>query len=242
VRWKSITLTAAFYRFCRMFPERARDYLVNGVARELDGASDLANFTPRYNPWDQRLCMVPDSDLFLAIKAGRASVVTDEIATFDETGISLTSGAHLPADIIITATGLRLKFLGGVAIEVDGKPIELASSMIYKGVMLSDIPNLAFAAGYTNASWTLKCDLASRFVCRLLRHMDAHRYTKVCARRDPAVAPTPLFDFSAGYVLRARSQMPSQGDAHPWKLYQNYALDLAAMRFQPIANPALEMS
>ncbi len=241
-RWKSITLGMALYSFCRRFPDRAKDLLVKGVARELDGASDLANFVPDYNPWDQRLCLVPDSDLFVAIKSGRVSVVTDRIATFDETGIALTSGTHLPADIVITATGLRLKFLGGIEVEVDGKTIEASSSMVYKGMLLSDVPNLAFAAGYTNASWTLKCDLTSRFVCRLLRHMDARGYTKACARRDPAVVPEPLFDFTSGYVQRALAFMPTQGDVRPWRLYQNYALDLAVMRYQPIANPNLELS
>jgi len=242
VRWKNVTINMAFYNYCRRFPNHAKKLLVGGVSRRLDGAADLSHFVPSYKPWDQRLCLVPDADLFRSIKSGKVSVVTDRIATFDETGIALTSGTHLDADLIVTATGLRLKFMGGIAIEVDGKQVESADTMVYKGMMCSDVPNLAFAAGYTNASWTLKCDLTSRYVCRLLNHMDARGYTKVVPHRDPGVDAVPLFDFTSGYVQRAISQLPKQGDVTPWKLYQNYALDLAVMRYQKLEHPALEMS
>jgi len=185
---------------------------------------------------------VPDGDLFKAIKAGRASVVTDHIETFTETGLKLRSGAELEADLVVTATGLKLKFLGGVEAEIDGRPLELSKTMTYKGMMLSDVPNLAMATGYTNASWTLKCDLTSEYVCKVLDYMDAHRYTICCPRRtDPSVKELPLLDFSSGYVQRSIDRLPRQGSRVPWRLYQNYALDRMTLRHGRIDDGVLQL-
>ena len=226
-RWKNVLLGMAFYQWCRRFPEQAKRVLVNQVKKQLGDADAVAkHFTPSYKPWDQRLCFVPDNDLFDAIKAGRASVVTDHIDTFTETGIRLRSGAELEADLIVTATGLAMKPFGKVQLEVDGKRIEPSKTMVYRGMMCSDVPNMAFSTGYTNASWTLKCDLTSRFVCRLVNFMDAHGFVACTPRRDPSVQEVPLIDFSSGYVQRVIDQLPRQGSIVPWKLYQNYARDL----------------
>jgi cation diffusion facilitator CzcD-associated flavoprotein CzcO len=232
-----------FYTYCRRFPEHAKRFLIRMVEKQVGDRVDVAtHFTPSYRPWDQRLCLVPDADLFDAIRGGRASVVTDHIATFTETGIALRSGAHLDADLIVTATGLRLKSFGGIALEVDGARVDPATTMIYKGMMVSDVPNFAFAAGYTNASWTLKCDLTSQYVCRLLAHMDAHGYSRCRPRRDPSVEERPLLDFSSGYVQRVIDQLPRQGSAVPWKLYQNYALDLVLLKHRRLDDPAMEFT
>ena len=231
-RWKNVLLGQAFYAYCRRFPAHAKKVIVAGVAKALGDAVPAApHFTPAYDPWDQRLCMVPDDDLFEALRSGRASVVTDHIDTFTETGIRLRSGAELPADLVVTATGLRVQLMGGATLEVDGRPYVIADHLTYMGLMLEDLPNFAFAIGYTNASWTLKCDLASAYVCRLLRYMDEHGHRSVAAHAtDPTGARTPLLDFSSGYVQRAIAAMPRQGDHAPWKLYQNYLLDLLLFR------------
>ncbi|HSN29530.1 MAG TPA: NAD(P)/FAD-dependent oxidoreductase [Kofleriaceae bacterium] len=238
-RWKNIGLAMAFYQWCRRYPERAKKWIVEQVRKQLPEGYDLTHFTPRYKPWDQRLCFVPDSDLFNAIKEGRAEVVTDTIETFTERGVRLSSGKELEADLVVTATGLRLKFLGGMSVTVDGKPVDAPSLLVYKGMMLSGVPNLAFAVGYTNASWTLKCDLTSRYVCRLLDHM--HRKSKrVCVpHRDPAVEELPLIDFNSGYVTRALADLPKQGKTVPWRLYQNYALDLVTLQHGRVDDPAM---
>ncbi|HEY5952682.1 MAG TPA: NAD(P)/FAD-dependent oxidoreductase [Kofleriaceae bacterium] len=225
-RWKNVLLGAAFYQYSRRFPEHAKKLLIGGVKRMVPDVDVEKHFTPRYNPWDQRLCLVPDADLFTALRKGTVSVVTDEIATFTERGIALKSGDTLEADIIVTATGLKLKSFGGLALTVDGKPVVVPKAMVYKGMMLSDVPNLAFSVGYTNASWTLKCDLTSRYVCRLINHLDKHGYTECRPRRDPRVSEVPLLDFSSGYVQRSINEFPRQGSKVPWKLYQNYPLDL----------------
>jgi len=189
------------------------------------------HFTPTYKPWDQRLCLVPDGDLFKVLRDGRAEVVTDHIETFTEKGLLLRSGRELEADLVVTATGLKLKFLGGLELEVDGRRVEPSRTMAYKGMMLSDVPNLALAIGYTNASWTLKCDLTAEYVCRLLNYMDAHGHARCCPRRnDPRLKEEPLLDFSSGYVQRAIDRFPRQGTFAPWRVYQNYALDRAMLR------------
>ena len=243
-RWKQIALAMATYNFCRRFPERSKKILV-GLAKRAMGENVQMDehLTPTYSPWDQRLCFVPDGDLFDAVREGRASIVTDHIDTFTETGLALKSGDKLDADLIVTATGLKLKFLGGAELEVDGRRVELSKTMTYKGMMCSDVPNVAFAVGYTNASWTLKCDLTSEYVCRLLNYMTAHGYTQACPRRsDPALKEEPLFDFSSGYVQRSIRDLPRQGSFAPWKLYQNYALDLMTLRHAPIADGAMEFT
>ena len=186
---------------------------------------------------------MPDGDLFEAIREGRASVVTDHIETFTETGLRLASGAELEADLIVTATGLNLLALGGMELAVDGREVELSETMSYKGMMLSGVPNLALALGYTNASWTLKCDLTCEYVCRLLNHMDEHGYRQCMPQnRDPSVAELPFIDFSSGYVLRSIDKFPKQGSKAPWRLYQNYALDILSLKFGAIEDGALEFS
>jgi cation diffusion facilitator CzcD-associated flavoprotein CzcO len=241
-RWKNVLFGMGFYAFCRRYPARARRWIIGQVKKQLPEGYDLSHFTPSYNPWDQRLCLVPDADLFKSVREGKASVVTDHIETFTEHGIKLRSGEYLPADLVVTATGLRLKFLAGMKVDVDGAPIEPASLLVYKGMMLSGVPNLAFAVGYTNASWTLKCDLTSRYVCRLLNHMQAKGLHTCTPRRDPSVEELPLIDFSSGYVTRSLHELPRQGKAVPWRLYQNYALDLATLRHGRIDDPAMQFS
>ncbi len=243
-RWKNVLLSMAFYKYCRAVPERAKKGIVRLVRKEIGRAIDAdVHFTPSYKPWDQRLCLVPDGDLFHALREGRASIVTDRIDTITETGIRLCSGAELPADLIVTATGLNLKFLGGIELEVDGRHVEPAKTMTYKGMMFSDVPNLAIAIGYTNASWTLKVDLTAEYVCRLLQHMDAKGYTRATPRRtDPSVTEEPILDFSSGYVQRSIHAFPRQGSRAPWKLYQNYVLDLLSFRRAPVDDGVLELS
>jgi cation diffusion facilitator CzcD-associated flavoprotein CzcO len=240
-RWKSVMFTMGSYVYSRKFPDSMRRFLLGQVAKHTAGAVDMAHFTPSYKPWDQRLCIVPDADLFEAIKGGAVSVVTDHIDTFTETGLRLRSGATLDADIVVTATGLVLRVFGGMSLDVDGARIDPPSTMVYKGMMCSDVPNFAFAAGYTNASWTLKCDLTSQFVCRLLNYMDAHGHRRAVPRRDPRVAEEPLLDFTSGYVLRAIDKFPRQGSVVPWKLYQNYIRDLWTIRRARMDAPELEL-
>ncbi len=242
-RWKNVLLGMALFAFCRRFPKQAKRLLVKQVRKQLEEADVSAHFTPSYNPWDQRLCLVPDGDLFEAIREKRASVVTDRIATFTEKGIELESGRELEADLIITATGLKMKCLGGVELEVDGRRVELSKTLVYKGMMCSDVPNMAFAIGYTNASWTLKCDLTGEYICRLLQYMEDRHYTQCVPRRnDPSIEEIPLIDFSSGYVRRSIDEFPRQGSAAPWKLYQNYALDRLMLRHASLADRAMEFS
>jgi monooxygenase len=231
-RWKYVLLTMMFFNLARRRPAQTKQKLIALVRRQLGPDYDVAtHFTPRYNPWDQRLCLVPDADLFAALRAGTASVVTDQIETFTETGLRLASGRTLEADLVVTATGLVMRLVGGLAVEVDGATADLSRSMSYKGMMFSDVPNLASTFGYTNASWTLKADLTAEYVCRLLRHMDRTGATACTPRlADPAMPTAPWLDFSSGYVRRAMASFPKQGTRAPWKVHQNYALDLLALR------------
>ena len=241
-RWKNVLVSMAFYQYARRFPDQTKKMLVGQARKQLGKSVDPRHFTPTYKPWDQRVCLVPDGDLFETVKSGRASVVTDQIAAFTEKGLLLASGAELEADIVVTATGLQLKFLGGMKLEVDGKTIVPSETMTYKGMMLSDVPNVAFAIGYTNASWTLKCDLTCEYVCRLLNHMDDHGFTRCTPRRDPSVEEAPLMDFTSGYVQRSIAEFPRQGSAAPWKLYQNYALDRVTLRHSPLDDGSMVFS
>jgi cation diffusion facilitator CzcD-associated flavoprotein CzcO len=201
------------------------------------------HFTPRYNPWDQRLCLVPDADFFRTIRQGKVSVVTDHIETFTETGIRLKSGKELAADLIVTATGLVLVPLGEVKLTVDGRAVDPAKTFIYKGMMYSDVPNLASVFGYTNASWTLKADLVCEYVCRLLNRMDRTGMRQCTPRNsDPELQEEPWVTFSSGYIQRALAHQPKQGSKRPWKLYQNYALDLLSLRFGAIRDKAMVFS
>jgi cation diffusion facilitator CzcD-associated flavoprotein CzcO len=240
-RWKNVLLGMFFYALSRKRPSAMKRLLAKGVRKELGEEFDIRHFTPSYNPWDQRLCLVPDANLFKTIRAGRASVVTGHIESFTETGLKLESGERLEADIIVTATGLVLKLMAGLQLEVDGSPVDLSKTLAYKGMMYSDVPNLASAFGYTNASWTLKCDLTAEYVCRLLKYMDA-RGCATCTPRinDPSVKPEPVLDFNSGYVLRALDSLPSQGSKTPWRLHQNYIKDLAMLRYGRLNDNAME--
>jgi cation diffusion facilitator CzcD-associated flavoprotein CzcO len=215
--------------------------LAKEVRRQLGKEYDSKHFTPRYNPWDQRLCVAPNADIFRSIREGRVSVVTDYIETFTEDGLLLQSGQQLDADIIVTATGLNFKLFSGMQLEVDGDLVHLPRSLVYKGMMFSDVPNLAFAIGYTNASWTLKCDLTSEYVCRLLKHMDQRAYD-VCIPRvnDLDVGDEPVVDFTSGYIVRAMHTMPRQGSKKPWRLHQNYMKDLSMMRYGRVDDGTME--
>jgi cation diffusion facilitator CzcD-associated flavoprotein CzcO len=243
-RWKNVLLGMFFYQFCQRAPALARRTILAGVRRALGPGYDVErHFSPSYKPWDQRFCLVPNGDLFEAIRQQRVSVVTDRIECFTEQGIRLASGAELPADLIVTATGLQMKFLGGLELTVDGRRVEPARGLTYKGMMLEGVPNLAMAVGYTNASWTLKCDLTCEYVCRLLNHMARHGYAECRAGRNgPELVEAPLIGLSAGYVQRAAHLFPKQGSRPPWKLYQNYALDLLALGYGRLEDGVMRFS
>jgi monooxygenase len=240
VRWKNVLIQTVFYQLSRRRPEMIKRFIRKGVENALPPGYDVdKHFKPRYNPWDQRMCLVPDGDLFRAISAGEASVVTETIRSFTERGIELDSGEELEADVIVTATGLNLLFLGGIELEVDGEPVDVPRAMTYKGMMLSGVPNMAFTVGYTNASWTLKADLTSEYVCRLLNHMDARGYSRCVPQADPSVSEQPLLDFTSGYVQRSLDKFPKQGSEEPWKLRQNYVFDIRTIRRGPIDDGAM---
>ena len=244
LRWKNALIAAGLYRLSRGAPRLMRRLLRRGVERRLPAGYDVAtHFEPRYDPWDQRLCFVPEGDLFEAISAGRASVVTDRIETFTENGLRLESGAELEADVIVTATGLNLLALGGIELSVDGREVDLAGTVAYKGMMLSGVPNMAMTIGYTNASWTLKADLVAEYVCRLLDHMQSHGYS-TCTPLAPAPsAPTlPFLDLESGYVRRAAHLLPRQGTTAPWRLHQNYVRDVRLLRRGPLQDEGIEFS
>jgi monooxygenase len=244
VRWKNVLVTMLVFQLSRRRPRAMKALIRKGLESRLPPGYDIdTHFKPRYNPWDQRMCLVPDGDLFESISDGRATVVTDTIETFTETGLELQSGAELEADLVVTATGLDLLALGGMEISVDGREVEIPKTMGYKGMMLSGVPNMAVAIGYTNASWTLKCDLTCEYVCRLLKHMDDHGYRQATpVNNDPSVAEEPFIDFTSGYVLRAIDRFPRQGSKAPWRLYQNYARDIVALRHGKLEDGALVFS
>ena len=243
-RWKNILLQMYLYNLARRKPDATRKTILKFAQKQLGPDFDVGkHFSPRYNPWDQRLCLVPDGDLFAAIRSGKASVVTDEIESFTENGIRLRSGGELRADVIVTATGLKMRLMGGVELVVDSRAVDLAKTMTYKGMMSSDVPNLAMALGYTNASWTLKCDLTSDYVCRLLNFMDRHGYAYCTPRQhDPSVTEEPALSFTSGYVQRALPSLPKQGSKKPWRLNQNYALDLMALRFGKVDDGTVQFT
>jgi monooxygenase len=231
-RWYKALTTQGFYHLSRRRPELVKKMLRKQLERALPPGFDVdPHFTPRYDPWDQRLCLVRDGDLFRAIREGRASVVTDHIDTFTETGIRLRSGGELEADVVVTATGLELLFLGGIQLVVDGEEVDPADRLVYKGMAIEGVPNLAAAVGYTNASWTLKTELTCRYVTRLLKHM-RETGNRQCTpvNDDPAVERRPLLGLSSGYILRAQDRFPKQGSRFPWRVYQSYLRDYRAMR------------
>jgi cation diffusion facilitator CzcD-associated flavoprotein CzcO len=244
LRWKNVLMAMLSFQLSRKRPHIMKAIIRKGLEKSLPADYDIdTHFKPRYNPWDQRLCLVPDGDLFKVLRSGRASVVTDTIESFTEKGIRLTSGAELDADIIITATGLQMLAFGGLAMTVDGEEVKLPEKVGYKGMMLSDVPNMAAAIGYTNASWTLKCDLICEYVCRLLNHMDEVGMRQVTPRWREATLPSrPFVDLNSGYVLRSVDNFPKQGDEPPWRLYQNYIKDLLMIRRGALEDGAIEFS
>ncbi|MBP7474820.1 MAG: NAD(P)/FAD-dependent oxidoreductase [Pyrinomonadaceae bacterium] len=240
-RWKNIVRQAIFYAGSRKYPNAMKRLIAKGIRHELGDEQLERHFTPKYDPWDQRLCVVPDSDLFEAIREQKASIVTGNIETFTPTGVRLDNGEELNADIIVTATGLRLKIMAGLELVVDGETVDLSKKFAYKGMMYNDVPNLAQAFGYTNASWTLKCDLTSKYVCRLLKHMDSQGFASCTPRaNDPTLERVPVLDFNSTYVLRVLDELPSQGSKHPWRLHQNYFKDLSMLRYAKLDDGVME--
>jgi cation diffusion facilitator CzcD-associated flavoprotein CzcO len=242
-RTRNVALQMGFYKLSKTLPGMVRKLLLGLARRQLGADFDMRHFSPRYKPWDERICAVPDGDLFRVLREGKASVVTEQIDCFTETGIRLKNGQELAADVIVSATGLELQLFGGMQVAVDGVPFDAATSMGYRGIMLRDLPNTAVVLGYTNASWTLKADLSSEYVCRLIKHMDA-RGMRQCTPRDTAgqVKAAPFLDLSSGYIQRAAGKIPTQGNRAPWKLYQNYLLDLALLRYGKLDDPFLQFS
>lgn len=241
IRWKNVLLSTAAFQFMRRWPQAAARWLVR-QAQQRSGV-EARHLQPRYDPWDQRLCIDPDAELFRALRAGKASIVTDGIEAFTPRGVKLASGQELEADIVITATGLTLQLFGGARLTVDGRAVNVADALSYKGMMLSGVPNLGMSMGYTNASWTLKCELIARQVCRILNHLRAHRL-EVCTPtlgQDPGEL-RPAIDLSSGYVQRAAAHLPRQGSRKPWRIHQNYLLDLLSLKFSPLRDGALRFA
>ncbi|KNC20217.1 FAD-containing monooxygenase EthA [Arthrobacter sp. RIT-PI-e] len=225
-RAKNILFTQAFYQLCRRRPEFAKKFIREQTTRILgDEQSVQENFVPAYNPWDQRLCVAPSADFFKALKSGSASVVTDTIETFTPHGVRLASGKEVEADVVVTATGLSMLPLGGATFSVDGRPVQLGDSWVYRGLMVSGVPNLALCVGYTNASWTLRADLSSRYVCRFVKYLDRHGHRYGAPTVEEGMRSRPILDLTSGYVQRAVSAFPKQGDRQPWTMRQNYLLD-----------------
>ena len=243
-KWFNALMTQAFYNVSRRYPQVVRRLLLKGLERQLPEGYDIAtHFTPSYDPWDQRFCAVPNGDLFKSIREGTTSVVTDQIERFTENGLLLTSGSELEADIIVTATGLQLLFLGGIALSVDGEAVDPASRLTYKGMMLEGIPNMAIAIGYTNASWTLKCDLTCDYVCRLLNHMHERGQTQCVPRNyNGSVGSGPILGLTSGYIQRSAHLLPKQGSVHPWKVHQSYLRDYRALKMSEIDDSFMEFS
>jgi cation diffusion facilitator CzcD-associated flavoprotein CzcO len=240
-RWRLILEGMLLFRLARGMPELAKRRIVAMAHHALGAQADAAaHFTPAYQPWDQRICVAPDGDLFQAIRNGRASVVTDRIARFTAEGLLLESGQVLRADLVVMATGLKIRLLGGIAITVDGHPFHASQSMAYKGMMLSGLPNCVMTFGYTNASWTLKSDLTAAWACRLLRYMERKRFDIALVRREPGVTPRPFLGFTSGYVQRALGVLPQQGARKPWQVYQNYLQDMLTIRFGRIADGVMQ--
>ena len=236
VRWKNVLLTIFFYAQARRSPENFGQWIKDQLGKQLPSGYPVErDFSPPYNPWDQRLCLVPDADLFAAMRSGQVSIATGPIERFTKDGLRLGTGEEVKADVVVTATGLVVKILGGIEINVDGEPVRPADRLIWKGMMLSGVPNVFFAFGYTNASWTLRSDLTARLACRLLKHMKRRGIATIVPREpDKGMDRKPVIDFSSGYVKRAEGVLPKQGSRHPWNVRQNYLRDLLAMRFSRI--------
>jgi monooxygenase len=243
-RWRKILLMTALHRVARRAPRFTARQLIRRVADRLGpGAGVDPDFVPRYRPWDQRLCVVPDGDLFTAIRSGAVRIVTDRVERFTPAGLRLGSGAELEADVVVTATGLDLLALGGIALDVDGVPVDVSQRVAYRGIMLSDVPNLAFSLGYTTITWTLRSDLAALWVCRLLDHLDKKGRRTATARGPGPAAPTvPFTDLTSGYLRRAVGVLPRRGLTRPWRLDQNYPRDVLALRYGRLDDGVLELT
>ncbi len=240
IRYKNIFYSIIFFNLCKFFPEAMKNFIVKGAKKGLGNFPVEPHFVPNYNPWEQRFCIAPNGDFFRAIRKGKATVVTDHIERFTTNGILLQSGKTLAADIIITATGLDLVPFGGVSIQIDSKPFDLASSFVYKGLMLSDLPNFFIFVGYTNASWTLKSDLTSEYISRMLTYLEKHQFNAVQAKViETNLQPVPLLNLNSGYILRAVNSLPNQGNKAPWRVYQNYVLDYKMLRVDAIKDKRL---
>jgi cation diffusion facilitator CzcD-associated flavoprotein CzcO len=244
IRWFKALSTQAFFQISQRRPALVKKIIRKQLERSLPKGYDIdTHFTPRYNPWDQRFCLVPDGDLFKAITKGTASVVTDTIDTFTEKGILLESGMELEADVIVTATGLELLFIGGIELSVDGEPVELPEKLVYKGMMLEGVPNFALAVGYTNASWTLKCDLTCDYVTRLLNHQRETGLRQCMpVNTDASVSGAPLLGLTSGYVQRSAHRFPKQGSRQPWQVHQSYLKDYRALRMSGIVDDTMQFS
>ena len=242
-RWKNVLVATGIYQLSQRRPELMRGLIRKANVALLPEGYDVdTHFKPRYDPWDQRLCLVPDGDLFQAIRKGNASVVTDRIDRFTAKGVLLESGEELQADIVVSATGLNLLAFGGAELSIDGRPVDLTDTMAYKGMMLSGVPNFVFTVGYTNASWTLKADLVSEYLVRILRHLDSTGARVFEPHRDPSVGAEPFLDFAAGYVLRSVDDFPRQGDRAPWRLRQNYLRDVLGLRHGKVTDDSMSFS
>jgi cation diffusion facilitator CzcD-associated flavoprotein CzcO len=243
-RSRNIFLQRTLYKLAKKRPKAARRLLLGQVRKQLGADVDMRHFTPRYNPWDERLCAVPDGDLFRTLRQGKASIVTDEIARFTATGLQLKSGASLEADIIITATGLNVQLLGGMALTVDGAPVSMQERLSYKAVMAEGVPNFGFILGYTNASWTLKADIAADYLCRVINHLQESG-KQVAIARDSEGCTTPdsvMSDLKSGYVERANAVLPRQGTRLPWRILNQYETDKVMLTKDPIEDGVLQFS
>jgi monooxygenase len=243
VRWKNVVLATLLFQLSQRFPRPMRKLYRAGALRRLPaGYAVDTHFNPRYKPWDQRLCLVPDGDLFQTLSDGGAEIVTAEIDRFTERGLRLRDGGELEADVIVTATGLNLLLFGGMELAVDGETVDVRRAMAYKAMMLSGLPNLVYTVGYTNISWTLKADLVAEYACRLINHMDANGHRRAVPVRDPSVAELPFLEFSPGYVMRSIDQLPTQGSEAPWRLSMSYIIDIAKIRHGRVDDGVLQFS
>jgi cation diffusion facilitator CzcD-associated flavoprotein CzcO len=243
-RWRNVLMTMYIYDRSRKHPAKVAEFITGQAQKAIGPDFDVkTHLTPNYNPWDQRMCLIPDGDMFASLKAGTSSIVTDQIETFTEAGIKLKSGKELPADLIVTATGLDLLFLGGMQVSVDGAAIDMPKQLTYKGMMYSGVPNLVSVFGYTNASWTLKADLTCEYACRLINWMDAHGVQAATpTNTDPAVTEVPWFDLTSGYVQRTVDRFPKQGSKLPWKVNQNYLRDIKLLRKSKLDDGVIKFS
>jgi len=241
-RWWFILSSMTLFILCKLFPERAKQKMRADIQNTLGDKFEAKHFTPSYDPWDQRVCLCPDADFFEAIKVGKASIETDTIKRFHAKGIELNSGKQLKADLVVAATGLKIQFFGGINIDINGEALAVNQTYVYKGMMLSGLPNTFMAVGYTNASWTLKVDLTHHYATRLINHMDRHGYQLCVPKLNRSVNDSPLLNLSSSYIQRATNELPKQGSRKPWRLNQNYVLDTIALKYTRVVDDEMEFS